>query len=180
MPAMLIGGAILAVVAALIFWPSGDEAPTSSAERAKDRSAAAAKPGSAPSASVAAGGVQARAVDDPITRPRPPKVNPALPIPEGIGPAPGVPEPEVIPDFDNVAEEIAYYEKKLDQAIEMRDQRALFVERLDRARERAEQSDNPQRDLEVFEGRKKIVEDNLTSAQKKVEDLETKLAELRR
>jgi hypothetical protein len=180
MPAMLIGGAILAVVAALIFWPTGDEAPTSGAERAKDRTAAAA--GAAPNSKEggALGGIQPRAVDDPIQRPRESKLNPAIAFPEGIGAAPGMPEPEVVPDFDNVEQEIAYYEKKLEHAIELRDQRAQFVERLGRARERAEQSANPQQELEVFEGRKKIVEDNLTTAQKKVDELEAKLADLKR
>lgn len=179
MPAVLIGGAILAVVAALIFWPTGEEAATG-AERAKVGSAAAVAPGGG-AAGAAAGGVQARAVDDPIRRAPEPRLNPAVQfMPEGVGQAPGIPEPEVVPDFDDVEEEIAYYERKLELAIVMRDKRQQFVERMDKVRERAEQSADPQQALETLEGRKKIVDENLAKAQQKVDEIEAKLADLRR
>ena len=48
-----------------------------------------------------------------------------------------------------------------------------------KVKERIEAGPNPEEGLESFEGRKKIVEDNYASAQKDVEEIEAKLAELR-
>jgi hypothetical protein len=179
MPIMLLGGAIIAVVAALIFWPTAEE-PTTSAARAKDRAGAAAAGAVHQGAAAAPGGVQPRPADEPTRRAVEPKLNPAVRLPEGIGNAPAMPEPEVVPDFDTLEEEVAYYEKKLALAIEARDRREKNVARMETVRQRAEQSANPEQELEVFESRKKIVEDNFAKAQEKVDELEAKLDDLRR
>jgi hypothetical protein len=124
------------------------------------------------------GGVPARAYDDPSRPPGKPQINPAVKLP-AVGMAPSVPPKEEPPAFANRQEEIAWYERKLEQAIKARDSREKFAERLPQIRKRIEQSDNPKEGLAAFEGRKKIVEDNFTKAKAKVEEIEQKLRELR-
>jgi hypothetical protein len=176
-PAILAGAGILAVVAVLALWPSGDDAK----DRASD--AAGANGGAAGAAGAVGGvagkgGVQARAADKASDNRSPePKVNPAIKLP-AVGMAPGVPPPEKPPEFNDRAEEIAWYERKLEAAKQMRDSRKKFAERLPQVRERIEQSDNPDAQLAAFESRKKIVEENYAKAQKRVEELEQKLADL--
>jgi hypothetical protein len=111
-----------------------------------------------------------------------PKINPAVRLPAG-GMAPqGIPQKDDKPPEGASEEElIAWYEKKLEIAKRMLEQREKFKSRLPTMRERIESSNHPDRDkqLEAFEGRKKIVEENYESAKKKVEEYEAVLAEMR-
>jgi hypothetical protein len=181
MPMLLIGGAIIAVVAALIFWPTSETPTAEPAKRAKAQAGASVAAGPGPAVGgTPAGGVQPRAVDEPTRPAVQPKLNPAIQLPEG-GAAPAMPEPEVVPDFDDVEEEIAYYEKKLALATEALERRQKNAEYMETAvRQRVEQSPHAEQEAEVYESRKKIVDDNLATAQRKVEELEAKLEELRR
>lgn len=179
LPAVLVGGAILAVVAALVFWPT-DDGGAKGASRAKaDGTRVAAAEGGR--RGVPAGGVQSREVDDPSRRAPNPRINPKVRLPQGAGIKPGPPpEPEAPPEFENSEEEVAWYQAKLERAVANRDKRKVFAERLPKVRERIEQGENAEKQLEAFEGRKKIVEENLAKAEKEVEELEAKLAELRK
>lgn len=164
------------VVAALLIFDFGDDEETQG-----DKSANAARAGEAEGGGGGAGankgGVQSRPYD-PAEGPKS-RLNPAIKLPNvGMAPAPP-PTPEEPPEFSNTAEEIAWYEKKLAGAIKIRDARKKFVERLPKVKERIEAGPNPEEGLASFEGRKKIVEDNYASAQKDVEEIEAKLAELR-
>jgi hypothetical protein len=175
-PAILAGAGILAVIGVLFLWPSGDQAKGS----ASDASRTAANAG--PVASAAAlgrGGVPAREADEAnLGRAPEPRVNPAIQLP-AVGMAPEAPPPEPPPNFQSRDEEIAWYERKLEQAKQMRDSRKKFADRLPSVRERIEQSDNPEAQLKAFESRKKIVEANFEKAQQRVDELEAKLADLR-
>lgn len=175
LPAIVVGAGIL-VVAALLIFDFGDDEETQG-----DKSANAARAGEAEGGGGGAGankgGVQSRPYD-PAEGPKS-RLNPAIKLPNvGMAPAPP-PTPEEPPEFSNTAEEIAWYEKKLAGAIRIRDARKKFVERLPKVKERIEAGPNPEEGLASFEGRKKIVEDNYASAQKDVEEIEAKLAELR-
>lgn len=175
LPAIVLGGAILAIVALLVLWPSSDEDEAAQA-RAAAISAGAERRGPE-GAAAGKGGIQARAVDE-ASRPRRSRLNPNVHLPPaGMKPAPP-PPPEDPPASASVDEKIAFYEKKLDRALEEKQRRTLFVERLDRAEERAKQSDDPSQ-LELFERRKKKVLDNYERAAAEVERIEKKLDELR-
>jgi hypothetical protein len=183
LPAILVGAGLLAVVALLLFGGGDDD---TGADKSGDKAGAAAHNGAANRADGpggAAGGVAARPIDDPTrtTAKVNPKINPAVQLPQaGMAPQ-GRRVDDTPPEGATEAELIAWYEKKLEIAQRMLDQRATFKERLPKIRERIENSDAPERDkqLEAFEGRQKLVEKNYEDAKKKVEDYEAKLAELR-
>lgn len=121
----------------------------------------------------------ARAVDDAARgRTGVGKVNPAL-LPKHVGMAPAVPPPEEPPKFENVEQEIAWYEKKLGKASEEVEARKKNVERLNKTRQRAEDSPDPSAALARYEKTEKVVQGNLAQAEKKVGDIEKKLASLR-
>lgn len=183
MPAILAGAGILAVVGLLVFWPSGDE----DAKNAKQDDKAASRAGSKASGAARSnadgargqGGVAARTVDDATPRSSAVgKVNPAL-LPKKVGMAPGIPQEEPPPKFDNVQDEIAFYEKRLEKAKEELGNREKNVERLAKTKQAAEDSPDPTAAMARYEKSKKIVEDNLAKAKKKVADIEEKIASLR-
>lgn len=181
MPALLGAGAVAAIVALVLMWPSGDKTDRAGADASgKARTTAnAAGKGPGGGAAAAGGGVAARENDDPNAASVVGKRNPAVRLPNvGLAPEPP-PAPAEPPAFATKAEEIAWYEKKLEQAKKTRDARQTFVDRLPRVRERLEKNPDAARQLEAFEGRKKIVEDNYTKAVADVNSLERKLAELR-
>lgn len=177
LPAILAGAGILAVVALLVFGPSSSDDDVDP-EVVENGGAAAGAQGRGGAAG--RGGVQAREVDDPARRTRGgAKLNPQIKLPP-MGMAPEIPAPQPDPPPDASTEEkIDWYERKLDEAIRMRESRKKFAERLPKMRERIEQSDNPEEQLAAFESRKKQVEENYAKARARVEELETKLAELR-
>jgi hypothetical protein len=177
MPAIVAGAGILAVVAVLALWPSGDD-KAAAGDNAARASADGAAGAGARAAGAKRGGVQPRDADAADRGVKYGKVNPAVKLP-AVGIAPGVPPPEEPPDFKNKEQEIAWYEKKLDQAMELRETRKKNVDHLPKVRERIEASDNPQEELATFESREKIVEENYAKAQERVEEIEAKLAELR-
>jgi hypothetical protein len=175
-PTILAIAAVCAVVALLFLWPGGGG---SGPEGATDRDGAGGPRGGQASERTKRAGVQARGYDEAKGSPGG-RVNPAVKLPN-VGMAPGpAPGPEEPPEFKSAEEEIAWYEKKLEQAKANLEMRTLAMQRLDGARERAEQSADPQEALRVFEGRKERVEDNHRRAEEKVKELEQKLAELRR
>ena len=183
-PAILAGAGILAVVGLLVFWPSGDDdAKSAKQEDGKSASAKSGRRnrdgGKNGAAARGGGGVAARAVDDatPGSSVKG-KVNPAL-LPKKVGMAPGIPQEEPPPKFDNVEEEIAWYEKKLEKANTQLEARERNVERLNKSKQKAEDSPDPGPALARYEKSKKIVEGNLEKAKTKVAEIEKKLSELR-
>lgn len=179
LPTVLAGAGILAVAALLIFWPSDDAADRDGAGRSGQAGAAASDRNGKGGAGGAAG-VGAREADAPTTRPSR-RRNPAIKLPETAGMAPVIPDPvpKDPPETATTEEKIAFYEKRLDQALHVRDNRKKFAERLPKVKERIEASPNPEASLKTYEQRKKIVEDNYAKAQQEVEDIEAKLAALR-
>ncbi len=175
LPAIIAGVAILGVAAFLIFGGgSGEEATekeaSANSSQATDQSADAA----AGRGGRVRGGVGARSIDDAKGRSKPrrnPKLGPPM---EGMKLDP-TPRPKEPPDFESAAEEIAWYEKKLEREREILVQRERFVERLDKVKKDAISAE----DREVAEGRGKIVTDNYAKQQKVVEDLEKKLEGLK-
>lgn len=186
MPAILAGAGILAVVALLVFWPSGDgdaDKDGRSASKAGD-SAGSARAGAKGGRNGAAGGggVAPRSADDPSKLAAGGvggKRNPAVPRLEGMGMAPGVPSEEPPPKFNSVDEEITWYEGKLDAANTLLETRQKAVDRLPKAKERAAQGDNAEDQLARLAAREGTITQNLERAQAKVDKLEAKLAELR-
>lgn len=179
LPAILAGAGILAVVGLLVFGPSGKDDEDDSAKSADAAGAVAAR--GAKGAAASRGGIAAREVDDPARRADRSrgKLNPAVKLPP-MGMAPEVPaQSDEPPDFASVEEEIAWYERKLDEAERMLDYRKKFAERLPQVREKLEKGDNPEQQLAAFESRKKQVEENYEKAQARVEEIEAKLSELK-
>jgi hypothetical protein len=123
-----------------------------------------------------AGGVQRRDADEAVRRRQSGAVRVAH-VPEL--PTLPAPPPEAIPDFKDKAEEIAYYERKLEVAKRSREQRLEFINRLPQAQRRAEQSDDPEAARANFERTRDVVEKNYRIADDKVKELERKLAQLR-
>jgi hypothetical protein len=184
MPVVAGIGAVLAVILAIALWPKSDDADAKGRKRAKaDSAAKAGADGDGKSAlSGQAAGVAARTYDEPSAPGRGGKINPAVRLPQ-LGMAPegaGAPAPDDTPPaFANVAEEIAWYEARLKRATANLESRKKFYDRLPEVRERIAKGPDPQRQLEVFEGRKKIVEDNYSKAQADVAEIERKLKQLR-
>ena len=190
-PALLVGLVILAVVGALVFWPSGD-GPSGGKDGAKGGKAAAAAQGRAGKAdgkggasAKGPGGIARRDADDPARAGGEEgqieakyKMNPAIKLPQGIGLAPGVPKDEPPPKFETTEEEITWYEQKLVRAETHLEMRRKATERLERWRKKAEESDD-QTKLAQYDKRAEVVNENYKRAQKKVKDIEAKIAELR-
>jgi len=181
LPTVLAGAGILAVAALLIFWPSDDDAKKGAADGSgKGKTSASARRGGAEGAAGRAAGVGARSVDAATTPPKH-RMNPAIKLPANNGMAPAMPEaaPKDPPPEATDPEKIAFYEKRLELAVRLRDNRKKFADRLPKTKERIEASPNPAASLATYEQRKKIVEDNYAKAQADVEDIEAKLSELR-
>jgi ribosomal protein L15 len=177
---VVIGGAVILLVFALIaFWPGKSTTPEGDA--AKKGGAAASADGDRSTRGAAGqGGVQARDYDEPSAPDRPGKRNPAVRLPNvGMAPEAPAPKDDTPPVFASKAEEIAWYERKLVQAQEVLDARQKFAERLPKVRAKIEQAPNAEQQLQAFEQRKKIVEDNYAKAQADVAEIEKKLAQLR-
>jgi ribosomal protein L15 len=172
------GGLILAVFALIAFWPADEAGSDGNA----DKTAAAGEQGpDGGRAGAGKGGVQARDYDEPSAPTRQGKRNPAVRLPNvGMSPEAPAPQDDTPPVFASKAEEIAWYEHKLEKAKELRDARQKFTERLPKVKEKIESSPNADQQMQAFEKRKKIVEDNYEKAQADVDALEKKLEELRR
>ena len=185
LPTVLAFAGILLVAGLLIFWPSGDD---DEAKKGEGKTAAGAAAGGRDEAGGAEGGpagraagVGARQVDAATTPEGRGTRNPAIKLPPGgRGMAP-MPEalPKDPPADATPEDKIAFYEKRLEQAIRLRDTRKKFVDRLPEVQAKIEASANPDEGMKAFEKRKQIVEDNYAKAQADVADLEKKLAELR-
>jgi hypothetical protein len=174
-PMLLAGAAVCAVVAILFLWPGGgggdpDEATRRGGEGGERGGQASERK---------RGGVQARGYDEADGAPKG-RLNPAIQLPNaGMAPGPA-PKPEEPPDFQSAEEEIAWYEKRLAAANSNLDIRKKAVERLPKARERAEQAPNPDEALAKFEQTEKRVQENLEHAEKQVAEIEKKLEALRK
>ncbi len=170
---MLIGGAILVVAALLIFWPDGDSASQTSGAGARGNSAQANAGSGAPGSGQSKGGVGARE-HDPAEGRVTGRINPALQTTSRtMAPArPPTPEPT---SFNSAAEEIAYYEKRLDLARDNLETRTRFLGRMKKIKEEA----RTHADQDKAEARGKIVQENYDKAVAAVAELEKKLAELR-
>jgi hypothetical protein len=177
-------GVVIALIAAIALWPKSDAEGEAGKKRAK--AGASAKNGDGEAEGGASGkggaGVAARTYDNPSAPGGSGRLNPAVRLPNfGMAPegAAGPPEDDTPPSFANTAEEIAWYEGRLVRATKNLEARKTFYDRLPAVRERIAAGPDPQRQLETFEGRKKIVEENYAKAQAKVLEIETKLKELR-
>lgn len=175
--AMLIGGAILVIAGLLIFWPGGDRATSGG------------KPGGRPggsqsqSSQASAGGAGGVALGvapgdaDPARARDANRVSPGI-LPGGNGsislapPSPPQPEPT---SFASVAEELRYYEKKLERARQDLSLRSTFVERSKKARDAA----NSTEAREQAERRHQVVEQNYNTANQTVTELEKKVTEIK-
>lgn len=180
MPVIAGLGALLAVILAIVMWPS-DEKGSGAGKNAKTGAAAGEAGDGSVTAAGRAAGVAPRTYDEPSQRSGSGKINPAIRLAEvGLAPAGSVPaEDDTPPVFASTAEEIAWYEVRLERARKKLDARKKFADRLPAARERAANGPEPQRQLEVYEGRKKIVDNNYARAQSEVIEIERKLKELR-
>ena len=183
LPTVLAFVAILVVAGLLIFWPSGDDEGKGGGDKAANaaKTGAQGEGGADGGPAARAAGVGARQVDAATAPEGKGTRNPAIKLgPTGRGMAP-MPEalPKDPPAEAPVADKIAFYEKRLEEAERLRDTRKKFVDRLPDVKARVEASPNPDDAMKAFEKRKAIVEDNYAKAQKDVEDIEKKLAELR-
>ena len=178
LPVVIGGAAILAVFALIAFWPGEPTPPGTEGGR---KTAAAGAEGERDGRGAAGrGGVQARDYDEPSAPERPGRRNPAVRLPNvGMSPEAPAPKDDTPPVFASKAEEIAWYERKLAQAQEVLEARQKFAERLPKVKEKLEQAPNAEQQLEAFEQRKKIVEDNYAKAQSDVAEIEKKLTDLR-
>lgn len=183
MPVVAGIGALLAVILAFALWPKGDEeAQGKGRKRAKGDASAKAGDDDRSALSGQAAGVAARTYDQPSAPGGSGKLNPAIRLPTlGMAPegAAAPPVDDTPPTFANTAEEIAWYEARLKRATTNLESRKKFYDRLPEVRERIAKGPDPQRQLEVFEGRKKIVESNYAKAQADVAEIERKLKQLR-
>lgn len=179
LPTVLAGLGILAVAALLIFWPSDDDA-RGGKNGAAGADASVADGSSARGKGGRGVGIGSRSVDAATRPDSASRLNPNTRHNSGLGMAP-VPEaaPKDPPASASTVDKIAFYEKRLEQALHNRDQRKKFADKLSAAKARAEASDDPQRRLQVFEKRKQVVEENYEKAKREVEEIEQKLAELR-
>ncbi len=178
LPALLAGAGILIVAGLLIFGGNGDD-------DAAKRSQATSKTKSANSQTKAGAdnsGLAAREVDD-ATNPavaNKPKLNPRIAnaiVTGGMAPDPG--KKEVPTSFGSVADEIVYWEDELRDANRMLEIRERAVEHIPQIEDAIRNGNDPVNGLEQFESRKKVVNDNLDRAKKRVEEVEGKLTKLR-
>lgn len=178
-------GVVIALIAAIALWPKSEADEADGKKRAKAGASAKGENGDGAVAASGKGGgagVAARAYDDPNAPGGSGRINPAVRLPN-LGMAPegggGTPVDDTPPAFANKAEEIAWYEGRLERASKTLEARKKFYDRLPSVRDRISSGPDPQRQLETFEGRKKIVEENYAKAQAAVLEIETKLKALR-
>lgn len=172
--ALVVGGAILAIAALLIFAQGGDTASSRGGPGGKGAGQQANL--AADSSPVGQGlGVGNREVD-PAEHRGSGRVTPGiLPRQGGMSlapPRPATPEPT---SFSSVGAEIAYYEKKLEEARVNLEQRTLFRERMQRNIDNAPSAQA----RDAAEQRGKVVEENFNKAKQIHEDLVKKVAELK-
>lgn len=172
--AVLIGGAILVVAALLIFWPDGDSASRTDGAGGRGNSAQANSGGGASGSGQSKGGVGARD-HDPAEGKVNARINPALQMSSRTM-APSRPPPPEPTSFNSPAEEIAYFEKKLEQARADLEARSTFLERMKKVKDDARTPADQSR----AQARGEIVQKNYDDAMDAVADLEKKLAELRK
>lgn len=172
--AVLIGAAILLVAALLIFWPDSDAASGDAGKGGKGGKAGQQGSNMADGGrSGTARGIQPREVDPAEAR-MTPQVTPGLLAPtNGLATMPA-PKPEPT-SFPSAAAEIAYFEKKLEEARANLVARTTFLERMKKQKDNA-----PISELERMNQRGKVVQDNYDKAVAKVGELEKKVAELKR
>lgn len=175
--ALLVGGAILVVAGLLIFWPGGDAGTGGAAGRQAGAGGSQSSLVGADGAGAGGMGVRAREIDPAVGRTNS-RVTPGL-LPEGQGgismapPRPPKPEPT---SFPSASAEIEYFEKKLSVARDDLAKRTLFLERMKKVRDDA----NTPQAQDAAEQRGKVVEQNYNNAKKKVEELEQKVAMLKK
>jgi len=178
LPALLAGAGILIVAGLLIFGGDDDEAAKrSEADKTKSANMQSKSGGGGKS------GIAARESDDPNARPDPnkPKLNPrianSIVTSGGMAPDPG--KKEVPSSFASVADGITYWEDQLREANRMLEIREQAVEHIPQVEEAIRNGNDPVNGLKEFENRKKVVNDNLDKAQKRVTEVEDKLTKLR-
>ena len=175
--AMLVGGALLVIAGLLIFWPGADVAEGKANGRGAGGSQAQAGQASAGQGNGVALGV-APGDADPARARLAPRVTAGV-LPGGDGgltlapPRPSEPEPT---SFESPAEELRYFEKKLEKARQELSQRTMFLERSKKARDEATSSEA----RAEAERKHRVVEQNYDTANKAVGDLEKKVAEIKR
>lgn len=181
LPTVLAFAGILVVAGVLIFWPSDDKGDEGEGKAAAAAAEGKGKGGAGGGPAGQAAGVGARQVDAATTPEGRGTRNPAIKMPpaaRGMAPMPEA-MPKDPPADAPVADKIAFYEKRLEQAERLVETRKKFVDRLPDVKARVETGANPEEGMKAFEKRKAIVEDNYAKAQADVADLEKKLAELR-
>lgn len=172
--AVLIGAAVLAIAALLIFWPDSETA-SKTGKGGRDGGAAgqASNVAGGGGAGGVARGIQPRAIDPAEGRSQP-QVTPGLMAPSnGLA---MVPERKPDPtSFPSAAAEIAFFEKKLEQARADLTARTTFLERM-----KKQKDDAPISETDKMNQRSKVVQENFDKARARVEELEEKVAGLKR
>ena len=174
LPALLAGVGILLVAGLFIF--GGDDEKV--AQEAGKGDAASAN---AQTAKGQPGGVAARGADKANETGRAkPRVNPkianAVVTESGMAPDPG--KRTVPTSFASPAEEIAYWEVELERAEKNLEVRQRAADLAPKTEESIRENGSAE-DLEEFQRRLGVVEDNLDKAKARVEEVEAKLTTLR-
>ncbi|GEM_PF-1905376 len=168
LPGLLGIGVVLALGALLAFWPA-DATRSEARERRQDGPQQSLNGHVGPAV-----GVQARSIDNASN----PRMSSALS--HAVANLAPHAKPEGPPAFDTPEQEIAWYQKQLSLAQQELENRKRYVDRLPGQRERLAGDPNAKARLEQFERTEKNVHDSLARAQRKVEALRNKLAELQR
>lgn len=178
--AVLIGGAILLIAGLFIFWPASETASPGGGGAGGNKAGAAAQQANSAAEDGRSGGglaqgIEARDVDPARGQQRSEaRVTPGLLAPtRGMAPVPP-PTPERT-SFASNAEELAYFEKKLEDARKDLDMRATFLERMRKIEAQGKSAAEDERNA----ARAKIVQKNYDSARLRVEELEKKVKALR-
>jgi hypothetical protein len=179
MPVVVGVGLLVAVLAIIALWPGDEPRGRAGRDDSAQGRGAEGRSGAVAAAGEDRGGVKPRAYDEPSAPGGSGKRNPAVKLPP-VGMSPDMPSNDDTPPvFESKQAEIAWYEAKLASAQKNLESRKKFVDRLPAVRERLEKGPEPDKQLEAFEGRSKIVTANYDRAIAKVSELEKKISELR-
>lgn len=173
LPSLLAFVAIALLIGILLFWPKRSQ--DTQTENANSLTTPQAKDAELPASNrPRPAGISARDYDQANPQPNYQR-NPAIKLVDGMShKMPEPPKPP--PTFTNKAEEIAYWQKQLEQQKHEVEQRKLFLERATRRLERAQNEVERERAHQSLQ----IVRRNYENAQAKQAELEKKLIELQK
>ncbi len=176
LPALLAGAGIL-IVAGLLIFGGDDEDKTAKREGTGEKSQSANVQTNSGGAQT---GVAARQTDEATPAAGKAKLNPRIAnsIVTG-GMSPTSEKKEDPTSFASKNDEITYWEDQLREAERLLEIRERAVDHIPKTEQAIREGNDPENGLKEFEKRKKVVQENLDKAQKRVEDIEAKLEELR-